>query len=98
MGTTSIMSHRSGLRHLAAGLVVLGLAAAGATPARAQAQIGGALPSLSVPPSLPTPLNQPALTPLAPSSAPATMSAAPTPQTAAPAPARAAVPAQPAQR
>jgi hypothetical protein len=96
MGTTSIMSHPSRLRHLAAGLVVLGLAAAGAVPARAQAQIGGALPSLSVPPSLPAPINPPALTPLAPMTAPALTPAAPTPQAATPAPAAAR--AQPAQR
>jgi hypothetical protein len=96
MGTNSMMSHRRRPCHLVAGLAVLGLALAGAAPAQAQAQIGGALPSLSVPPTLPTPLNPPSLTPLAPMTAPALTPAAPAPQAATPAPAAAR--AQPAQR
>jgi pyruvate dehydrogenase E2 component (dihydrolipoamide acetyltransferase) len=96
MGMTSIVSRRGKPRHLAAALAVLALVAASPAPVWAQAQIGGALPSLSVPPTLPAPISQPALTPLAPMTAPPLASAAPVPQTAAPAPAAAR--AQPAQR
>ncbi len=96
MAMTFIVNRRSKPRHVAAGLVVLALAAASAVPAHAQAQIGGALPSLSMPPSLPAPINPPAMTPLAPLNAAPLTTAAPTPQAATPAPAAAR--AQPAQR
>jgi hypothetical protein len=83
-------------QHLAAGLIGLALAAASCAHARAQAQIGGALPSLSTQGSLPAPLNPQLTTPISPLTAtPFPLAApAPTPQTAAPV----AVPAQPATR
>ena len=95
MGTTTFMIHWSKPQHLAAGLMVLALAAASGVPARAQAQIGGALPSLSIPPTL-TPMSPVSPTLISPLTAPPLTSTAPAPQAAAPAPA--AAPAQPAQR
>ena len=80
---------------LAAGLMGLALAPASFAQALALAQIGGALPSLSTPGSLPAPLNPQLPTPISPLTAPPFPLAAPapTPQTAAPV----AVPAQPAR-
>jgi hypothetical protein len=82
-------------QHLAAGLLGLALATASCAQALAQAQIGGALPSLSTPGILPAPLNPQLPTPISPLTAPPFPLAAPapTPQTAAPV----AVPAQPAR-
>jgi len=90
MSTNAVKAHRNPAQYLAAGLTLLALVAASAVPARAQAQIGGALPNLAtssgvgrpaVPqyPTLVSPLTATPLTPAAPAAAarPAAPAAAP---------------------
>jgi hypothetical protein len=98
MVTSAAPTRRRKAQRAAVGLIGLALAAAGSVPARAQAQIGGALPGLPPQVTLPTPLPHTLTGPITATPLPPS---APTPQTAAPPPAAAAapvaVPAQPAR-